>query len=117
MSRHESGHLHVSGRAQYVDDLPAPAGCLVALPVPSPLASARILGIDMVWFGVVLAMNLQMSFLTPPFGFSLFYLRGVAPKEMPTTAIYKGALPFICIQAVGLGLVLLFPELVTWGLD
>ena len=85
--------------------------------LPLLVPAARILGIDMVWFGVVLAMNLQMSFLTPPFGFSLFYLRGVAPKEMPTTAIYKGALPFICIQAVGLGLVLLFPELVTWGLD
>jgi TRAP-type mannitol/chloroaromatic compound transport system permease large subunit len=61
----------------------------------------------------MIAMNLQTSFLTPPFGFSLFYLRGVAPPEIKTTAIYRGAVPFICIQLVGLGLVILFPELVT----
>ena len=67
----------------------------------------------MVWFGVVLAMNLQTSFLTPPFGFALFYLRGVAPKEIPTTAIYRGVVPFIAIQIVALGLVVVFPELVT----
>ena len=59
-------------------------------------------------------MNLQMSFLTPPFGFSLFYLRGVAPREVTTADIYKGAIPFIGIQAVGLLLIILFPELVTW---
>ena len=58
-------------------------------------------------------MNLQTSFLTPPFGFSLFYLRGVAPKSLPTTAIYQGALPFIAIQVLGLILVWNFPELVT----
>ena len=84
--------------------------------LPLLVPAARLLGIDMVWFGVLLGMNLQMSFLTPPFGFSLFYLRGVAPPEVDTRDIYRGALPFIGIQAVALALVAFFPELVTWGL-
>ncbi|MGB0639056.1 MAG: TRAP transporter large permease subunit, partial [Myxococcota bacterium] len=81
------------------------------------LPAALQLGIDPRWFGVMIAMNLQTSFLTPPFGFSLFYLRSVTPKEIPTSAIYKGAIPFIIIQVIALGLVIAFPELVTWGLD
>ncbi|MCP4807556.1 MAG: TRAP transporter large permease subunit [Proteobacteria bacterium] len=85
--------------------------------LPLLVPAARILEIDMIWFGVLIAINLQTSFLTPPFGFSLFYLRGVAPKSMPTTAIYKGAVPFIGIQLAGLGLVLAFPELVTFLLN
>jgi len=85
--------------------------------LPLLVPAAQILGIDLVWFGVMIAMNLQTSFLTPPFGFSLFYLRGVTPKEIPTTAIYKGAVPFILIQVVALGLVIAFPELVTWFID
>ena len=68
----------------------------------------------MIWFGVMIAMNLQTSFLTPPFGFSLFYLRGVTPKEIPTTAIYRGAVPFILIQLVALAVVAAFPEVVTY---
>jgi TRAP-type mannitol/chloroaromatic compound transport system permease large subunit len=70
-----------------------------------------------VWFGVMIGMNLQTSFLTPPFGFALFYLRGVAPPEIRTTQIYRGAVPFIVIQLIGLVLICLFPELVTWLLD
>jgi len=62
-------------------------------------------------------MNLQTSFLTPPFGFALFYLRGVAPKDMPTTAIYRGAIPFIGIQIIGIILICVFPEMVTWGIE
>lgn len=86
----------------------------ILLPLLVPAAQALgIEGPEMVWFGVVLAMNLQTSFLTPPFGFSLFYLRGVAPQSIPTTAIYKGAIPFIVIQLIGLGLVVMYPELVT----
>jgi tripartite ATP-independent transporter DctM subunit len=86
----------------------------IVLPLIAPAARALgIVGSEMVWFAVLLAMNLQTSFLTPPFGFSLFYLRGVAPKEIPTAAIYRGALPFIGIQLVGLGLVWAFPGLVT----
>ena len=85
--------------------------------LPLLVPAARILEIDMIWFGVIIAMNLQTSFLTPPFGFSLFYLRGVAPPDMPTSAIYRGVVPFIVIQLVGLGLVICFPELVTWFLE
>ena len=85
--------------------------------LPLLLPAALQLGIDPRWFGVMIAMNLQTSFLTPPFGFSLFYLRSVTPKEIPTSAIYKGAIPFIIIQVIALGLVIAFPELVTWGLD
>ena len=85
--------------------------------LPLLVPAANILGIDLVWFGVVIGMNLQTSFLTPPFGFSLFYLRGVAPKEMQTSDIYRGALPFIAIQAIGLLLVIQFPILVRYLLD
>ncbi|MBX2800395.1 MAG: TRAP transporter large permease subunit [Myxococcales bacterium] len=86
----------------------------IVLPLLVPAATA--LGIDLVWFGVLLGMNLQASFLTPPFGFSLFYLRGVAPEHMSTGAIYRGVVPFIGIQLLGLMLVVLFPELVTYWL-
>ena len=87
----------------------------ILLPLLTP--AARALGIEgdsMVWFGVMIAMNLQTSFLTPPFGFSLFYLRGVTPKEVPTTAIYRGVIPFILIQLFALAVVATFPEVVTF---
>lgn len=71
-------------------------------------------GSILVWFGVMLGVNLQTSFLTPPFGFSLFYLRGVAPPDIKTTSIYQGVIPFIIIQLVGLLLIIRFPQLVTW---
>ncbi|MEM8964759.1 MAG: TRAP transporter large permease subunit, partial [Acidobacteriota bacterium] len=87
----------------------------IVIPLIAPAAS--ILGIDMVWFGVMIGMNLQTSFLTPPFGFALFYLRGVAPENVRTTQIYRGVLPFIAIQLLGLLLIILFPELVTGLLD
>jgi TRAP-type mannitol/chloroaromatic compound transport system permease large subunit len=64
----------------------------------------------------MVGMNLQTSFLTPPFGFALFYLRGVAPPEVTTWQIYRGAIPFIVIQAIGLIAMILYPELVTWAL-
>jgi tripartite ATP-independent transporter DctM subunit len=86
----------------------------IVLPLIAPAARALgVVGDEMIWFAVLLAMNLQTSFLTPPFGFSLFYLRGVAPREVPTAAIYRGAVPFICIQLLGLLLVWLFPGIVT----
>ena len=68
--------------------------------VPLIVGPAVILGVDLTWLGIVLAVNLQTSFLTPPFGFSLFYLRGVTPSTIPTTAIYRGVIPFIAIQVV-----------------
>ncbi|MEW5931618.1 MAG: TRAP transporter large permease subunit, partial [Gemmatimonadota bacterium] len=81
--------------------------------IPLLVPAARALGIDPVWFGVMIGMNLQTSFLTPPFGFALFYLRGVAPPELRTSEIYRGAIPFVLIQIAALLLVILFPALVT----
>ena len=71
--------------------------------VPLIVPAAVVLGVDLTWLGIVLAVNLQTSFLTPPFGFSLFYLRGVTPSSIPTTAMYRGVIPFIIIQIVVLG--------------
>ncbi|QDV05516.1 Sialic acid TRAP transporter permease protein SiaT [Planctomycetes bacterium Poly30] len=86
----------------------------IVLPLIVPAAQdLGITGDAMIWFGVMIAMNLQTSFLTPPFGFALFYLRSVTPDEVPTSTIYRGVIPFIAIQAVGLVLVIVFPELVT----
>ena len=82
--------------------------------LPLLVPAAKLLGIDLVWFGVMIGVNLQTSFLTPPFGFALFYLRGVTPEEVPTTAIYRGVVPFIVIQLLGLGVICVFPEIVTW---
>jgi tripartite ATP-independent transporter DctM subunit len=84
----------------------------VVIPIVGPVLLA--MGINPVWLGVMIAINLQTSFLTPPFGFSLFYLRGVAPPEIATSAIYKGVIPFIVIQLLMLGLLTLWPELATW---
>jgi tripartite ATP-independent transporter DctM subunit len=80
------------------------------LVVPILLPVAIALDINLVWFAILISMNLQTSFLTPPFGFSLFYLKGVAPKWMKTTTIYKGVIPFILMQILVLLLVLIFPE-------
>jgi len=80
------------------------------LVVPILVPVAMILEIDLVWFAILISMNLQTSFLTPPFGFSLFYLKGVAPASLKTTTIYKGVIPFIIMQLFVLGLVLLLPD-------
>ncbi|NQY86666.1 MAG: TRAP transporter large permease subunit [Colwellia sp.] len=80
----------------------------LVVPILTPVAMA--LNIDLVWFAILISMNLQTSFLTPPFGFSLFYLKGVAPKSFKTTTIYKGVIPFIIIQIIVLMLVVFFPE-------
>ncbi|ABG40811.1 TRAP dicarboxylate transporter, DctM subunit [Paraglaciecola sp. T6c] len=78
------------------------------VPILTPVA--MVLDIDLIWFAILISMNLQTSFLTPPFGFSLFYLKGVAPKSLKTTTIYKGVVPFILMQVLVLLLVVLFPE-------
>jgi tripartite ATP-independent transporter DctM subunit len=83
----------------------------IIVPLLAPVA--LLLGIDLVWFGVMIGMNLQTSFLTPPFGFALFYLRGVAPKEIRTVDLYRSVIPFIAIQLTALGLIIAFPQLVT----
>ncbi|PZP55400.1 MAG: C4-dicarboxylate ABC transporter [Azospira oryzae] len=82
----------------------------ILVPLLAPVAQK--LGIDLVWFGVLLSVNMQTSFMHPPFGFALFYLRSVAPKEVKTTDIYWGAIPFVAIQLVMVGLVIAFPGLV-----
>ena len=84
--------------------------------VPLLLPSAReLLGPEsLLWFGVSIGANLQTSFLTPPFGFALFYLRGVAPPSVPTSAIYRGVVPFILMQLGMLLLLTFFPQLATW---
>jgi tripartite ATP-independent transporter DctM subunit len=84
----------------------------VVIPIVGPILLA--MGINPIWLGVMIAINLQTSFLTPPFGFSLFYLRGVAPPEIATASIYKGVIPFIAIQLLMLGLLSIWPELATW---
>jgi tripartite ATP-independent transporter DctM subunit len=84
----------------------------VVVPIVGPVLLA--MGLDPVWLGVMIAINLQTSFLTPPFGFSLFYLRGVAPPEVTTPQIYRGVLPFIVLQLLMLGALALFPGLATW---
>ncbi len=84
----------------------------IVLPLFKPVAET--LGLDLIWYGVVVGTNLQTSFLTPPFGFALFYLRGVAPPTVSTLDIYRGVIPFIVLQILVLILVILFPPLVTW---
>ena len=81
----------------------------IVVPILSPIAEA--MGISMLWFAILIAMNLQTSFLTPPFGFSLFYLKGVAPPEVRTVDIYRGAIPFILMQASIVVSILVFPDL------
>lgn len=84
---------------------------LVVVPIVGP--ALLTLGVDPIWLGIMIAINLQTSFLTPPFGFALFYLRGVAPDSLPTEAIYRGVVPFILIQLVVLICLAIFPSLVT----
>ena len=82
--------------------------------VPSIGPVLLMMGADPIWLGVLIAINLQTSFLTPPFGFALFYLRGVAPKQVRTAQIYRGVIPFIGIQAIVLALIAFWPQLSTW---
>jgi tripartite ATP-independent transporter DctM subunit len=84
----------------------------VVVPIVAPIILA--LGVDPIWLGIMIAINLQTSFLTPPFGFALFYLRGVAPDSISTKSIYIGALPFVLIQLIVLILLAYFPAIVTW---
>jgi tripartite ATP-independent transporter DctM subunit len=84
----------------------------VVVPIVGPVLLA--MGLDPVWLGIMIAINLQTSFLTPPFGFALFYLRGVAPPSVTTAHIYRGAMPFVAIQILALLLIAAFPELATW---
>jgi tripartite ATP-independent transporter DctM subunit len=84
----------------------------IHLPVVSPVLLS--MGFDPLWYGVILGVNLQTSFLTPPFGFALFYLRGVAPPEVTTGHIYRGIIPFVMLQVIALLIIGAFPWLATW---
>ena len=86
--------------------------CFIVVPIIAPIAN--LLGIDLLWLAVLIGLNLQTSFLTPPFGFSLFYLKAVAPPEFRIQDIYRGIIPFVMIQILTLILLILFPKLVTW---
>jgi TRAP-type mannitol/chloroaromatic compound transport system permease large subunit len=84
----------------------------VVVPIVGPVLLT--LGVDPVWLGIMIAINLQTSFLTPPFGFALFYLRGVAPAGVTTRQIYRGVVPFIAIQLLAMLILALWPGLATW---
>jgi TRAP-type mannitol/chloroaromatic compound transport system permease large subunit len=84
----------------------------VVVPIVAPVLLA--MGLDPVWLGVMIAMNLQTSFLTPPFGFALFYLRGVAPESISTATIYKGIIPWVGLQLLALVIIAIWPQIVTW---
>lgn len=87
----------------------------IIVPLLGPVAEK--MGIDLIWFGVLLGVNMQTSFLHPPFGFALFFLRSVAPASVKTSDIYWGAIPFVCIQLIMVCLIIAFPQMVTIGLD
>ena len=84
----------------------------IVVPIVAPIFIH--LHIDLIWIGVLIAMNLQTSFLTPPFGFSIFYLKGVAPPEVTTTHLYKGIIPYVIIQLIALLIVILWPDIALW---
>jgi tripartite ATP-independent transporter DctM subunit len=84
----------------------------VVVPIVGPILLT--MGVDPIWLGIMIALNLQTSFLTPPFGFALFYLRGVAPSSLATSAIYRGVIPFIIIQLLVLGALWIWPAMATW---
>ena len=85
--------------------------------VPLLAPAAQALGIDLIWFGVMICANMQTSFMHPPFGFALFYLRGIAPKSIKTSDIYWGAIPWVVLQVILVGLLIAFPQMVTYFLD
>ena len=85
---------------------------VILLPIVVP--TLILMGHDPVWLAVLLAINLQTSFLTPPFGFSLFYLRGAAPKEVTTGQIYQGVAPYIVLQVLGMAVIWFWPDIATW---
>ena len=86
--------------------------CFIVIPIMYPLFLHY--KIDLLWLSILMALNLQTSFLTPPFGFALFYLKGSAPKEIKTSHIYKGIVPFIAIQIIVVLIIYCFPAISTW---
>jgi TRAP-type mannitol/chloroaromatic compound transport system permease large subunit len=87
----------------------------IVIPLLAPVADK--LGIDLIWFGVLICVNMQTSFMHPPFGFALFYLRGIAPKSIKSSEIYLGAIPWVGLQLLLVAILIFFPEIVTGMLD
>jgi len=85
---------------------------LIIVPLFTPIAAT--LGFDAIWFALLVMINLQMSYLTPPFAYAIFYLRGIAPPEVTIAHIYRGVIPFVLLQMVGLGLCIAFPQIILW---
>jgi len=85
---------------------------MITIPIYAPIV--RMLGFDTVWFGIIFVLNMEMGFLTPPFGYNLFYLKSVAPEDVTMADIYRSIVPFIIVQAIGLTIVMLFPQLTLW---
>lgn len=85
---------------------------LILVPVLSPIIKS--LGFDPLWFALLVCVNLQTSYLTPPFAYSIFYLKGVAPKGVEVSHIYRGVIPFVILQLIGLTLCIIFPGIITW---
>ncbi|TDJ65335.1 MAG: TRAP transporter large permease subunit [Proteobacteria bacterium] len=86
--------------------------CFIVVPILAPIAT--FLGLDLLWFALLIAVNLQTSFLTPPFGFSLFYLKAVAPRSIKIQQIYRGVIPFVVMQLLTLTLIITFPQIALW---
>ena len=84
----------------------------IIIPIFLPIAAT--IGFDPLWFALLICVNLQMSFLTPPFAYAIFFVLSVAPKEVTTRDVYKGVIPFISLQLVGLTLCIAFPEIILW---
>ncbi|MDP2838700.1 MAG: TRAP transporter large permease subunit, partial [Syntrophales bacterium] len=87
---------------------------LLFIIVPIFLPVSNSLGFDPLWFGMLVCVNLQMSFLTPPFAYAIFFVKGAAPPEITTWDIYRGVVPFVGLQAVGLFLCVAYPEIILW---
>ncbi len=102
-------HIFLFIAGMIMDDY---AVVMLAAPIFAPIAVA--LGFHPIWFGVSFILNKQMAYLTPPYGFNLFYLKGIVPKEISMGDIYRSIVPFVIIQALGLLLIMFFPQLVTW---
>ena len=83
---------------------------MIVIPVFAPIVTS--LGFNLVWFGILFVINMEMGYLTPPVGLNIFYLKGVVPKEVTMSDIYRSVLPFVLIQGIGLALIMLFPKIV-----
>ena len=90
-------------------------GGIIMITTPVFVPIVKMLGFDPVWFGILFIVNMEMGYLTPPFGFNLFYMKGIVPKGISMGDIYRSIVPFVMLQAVGLVLVIIFPQIALWA--